>query len=62
MAFKPRHRDCPSCKHFNPTRATAPCVPCGFGENFEEKPLDDEPSDEELMNFYAGMERDDDNN
>jgi hypothetical protein len=57
MSFKPRHRDCPACKHFRPDRVSATCLPCGAGEFFEERidEEDDEPSDGFLMTIYAGM-------
>jgi hypothetical protein len=56
MAFKPRHKDCPSCKFFNPHRPSAKCVPCGAGEFFEEKDDDSELDDDELMALYAGQD------
>jgi hypothetical protein len=57
MSFKPRHKDCPSCKHFKVDRPSAKCLPCGAGEFFEERVDEDngEPSDSFLMAIYAGM-------
>lgn len=57
MSFKPRHKDCTSCKYFRPDRASAKCLPCGAGEFFEERvdADNDEPSDAFLMSIYAGM-------
>lgn len=54
--FTGRHPECIDCKHFKPNSGSVHCLSCGAGEFFEEKIHDEQPDDEELMDIFAYME------
>ena len=59
--FQGRHPECKDCKHFRPHTGSVHCLNCDAGEFFEEKINDQQPSDQELLNYYYfSMEREDD--
>lgn len=59
MTVTPRHPECIDCHFFNKRRVSRRCLPCGSGEFFEEKIVDRDPTDAELMRIYARMSHDD---
>jgi hypothetical protein len=62
MAHQQRHPECVQCVFFKRTRLSSYCLPCGAGENFLEKIIIREPTDQELMEIYAKMDEDNDDN
>jgi hypothetical protein len=56
---EPRFLECRDCKFYSKKRVYPRCLRCGAGEYFEERQEEYEPSDEDLMQIYRKMDRDD---
>ena len=59
MSNSGRYSDCETCKFMNWRRENPICKSCDFGEFYEAKIRTSQPTDAELMDLYASMERDD---
>lgn len=62
MGFRiePRFPECCDCRFYSPRKFLARCLGCGAGEYFEERTEAHELTENEAMDLYRKMDREND--